>query len=315
MRNKDDLTIIEMPTSGRRNKKLSKAKKKGGAATAKEIKDHKDKDATTGTINDCCSEGSGARTKLRESLVWHILKATGPTSSSEEVEGTVDVIIDDLFESTTASTTLSEEEEEEEMSFSVMKGFLVDSLLEYFPDLQCDTTEVVENVIQYIAGRVDDYKEVRESESIGNNDVDEDSIASDSSDGNYIQDGECELCEREVKLTRHHLIPRSTWPRIKPRFLQAAPHFIGGDIKKAEEILKMVIPCGLSNDHVSSWRGIKLFLSHYTCNICRLCHSEVHRRFDNLELSERRNSVEALLEDEEIRKFCKWANKQRPQRR
>ena len=41
----------------------------------------------------------------------------------------------------------------------------------------------------------------------------------------------------------------------------------------------------------------------------------LNRRFDNLELAERQNSVEVLLEDEEIRKFCKWANKQRPQRK
>ena len=34
---------------------------------------------------------------------------------------------------------------------------------------------------------------------------DEESL-SDSEE--YLQDGECELCERYIKLTRHHLIPR-----------------------------------------------------------------------------------------------------------
>ena len=34
-----------------------------------------------------------------------------------------------------------------------------------------------------------------------------------------VQDGECELCERYIKLTRHHLIPRVTWKKMKKRLL------------------------------------------------------------------------------------------------
>ena len=45
----------------------------------------------------------------------------------------------------------------------------------------------------------------------------------DDDDGDYIGEGECELCERTVKLTRHHLVPKSTWPRMRKRLWNAAP--------------------------------------------------------------------------------------------
>lgn len=326
-----------MPTSTssrKQHRKLTKGR--GGKKRNASAKRSNNKGNDT-AINDGCGDDSAAvsvsmRTKLLESLIWHILHSEiGKCSSSDEVEGTVDAIIDSLFatEDNEDDSGSNKKEKQDSISIDSIKDFLVNSLLEYLPDVPCKeqcTTEVVENVIQYMSGQVHDYKKVTpcntdngsDAEEILNSDADEeDSIASidSDSDDNYIQEGECELCEREVKLTRHHMIPRSTWPRMKPRFLQAAPYFTDGNMEKAEEILSMAMPCKLSNRHVSSWREIKLFLSHYTCSVCKLCHAAVHRRFSNLELAETRNSVEALLEDEEIRKFCKWANKQRPQRR
>ena len=183
---------------------------------------------------------------------------------------------------------------------------------DYLPDFEQCATAVTDRVIQYISGRVDDYKETicgedkndlqTEDVSSGDND-DEDCINTDydsDEDANYIQEGECEMCERDVKLTRHHLIPRSTWPRLKHRFLQASSHFIDGDVKKAEEILGIAIPCTLTTKDVDSWKNTKLFLSHYTSNLCKMCHAAVHKRFDNLELAEKWNCVDALMEDEEI---------------
>ena len=41
-------------------------------------------------------------------------------------------------------------------------------------------------------------------------------------DGGMLGDGECQLCDRYIRLTRHHLIPRSTWPRMQQRLLNAA---------------------------------------------------------------------------------------------
>lgn len=267
------------------------------------------------------------RVKLNESLIWNILHcdeiANCYSSANYEVEGVVEAIIDSLFN-----------EEEMLNNYNFIKDFLTESLVDYLPDLLSEeqSTLIVGKVIPYLTGQVEDYKELHHSsdsatddENDNNNDLSEDydDVEEDSSvdgygsddDENYIQDGECELCERDVKLTRHHLIPRSTWPRMKPRFLEAAPYFKAGDMQMVEEILNCDIPVTLNAHHLSSGTNVKLFLSCYTCNICSLCHRTVHRTFDNLELAESRNSVERLLEDDTIHKFCKWANKQKPRRR
>ena len=57
-------------------------------------------------------------------------------------------------------------------------------------------------------------------------------------------------------------------------------------------------------------RTIRDFL-HRTCLICRPCHSEVHRLHDEMELAERFPTVERLLEDEDLVRFCKWASGQK----
>jgi len=132
-------------------------------------------------------------------------------------------------------------------------------------------------------------------------------------DGDYIQDGDCELCERHMKLTRHHLIPKDTWGRIRPRFLNASPHYLNGDFETASNIMRIgTLPPTLSSLHLASPFSIKLFLGNYIAKICRPCHSMVHRVFDNVELAEQYNTVDKLLEDDRVRNFCKWANKQRP---
>ena len=80
----------------------------------------------------------------------------------------------------------------------------------------------------------------------------------------------CERCEREVKLTRHHLIPQSMWPRLKHRFLQASFHFVDGDMTKAKELLGMAIPHTLTTKDVNSWKNAKK-ISHYnTSNQCAM---------------------------------------------
>ena len=137
----------------------------------------------------------------------------------------------------------------------------------------------------------------------------------DLSDGDcYIQDGECELCERHMKLTRHHLIPKETWGRIKPRMMDAAEYYASGDFDKASEIMRIgIVPHALfSSTCLDSSFGVRLFLGNYTAQICRHCHSMVHRFFSNLELAEQYNTVEKLLGDERVYKYCKWSNKQKP---
>ena len=300
----------------------------------------------TSTLNNMVDlENEATRLKLSESLLWHILHShdSGRTSynsnsnscdaSNEEVEGIVDAVVESLLEQqqATASTV---------MTTTSLEACLIELLLDYVPDFENEqSTMIVTNVMNYILGKVDDYTATTLSASHEDSDSDDDNdndtgmrgyynddenavdyIDSDD-DENYIQEGECELCERDnVRLTRHHLIPRSTWPRIKPRFQKAAPYFEEGDMEEVEQILSigsmiLTTPNLLSLHHFSSGAQIKQFLSCYTCNICSLCHGMVHKRFDNMELAETWNTVDKLLEDENIMKFCKWAHKQKPRRR
>jgi len=48
--------------------------------------------------------------------------------------------------------------------------------------------------------------------------------------------------------------------------------------------------------------------------LCKMCHSFLHATFTNRTLAESFDSVEALREDPEVRKFLKWVRKQKPHR-
>lgn len=284
------------------------------------------------------------RLKLNESLVWNLLHYE-PTSgknyiiSQDEVEGSIEAIIDSIDDSYLKKINNNCENEVVggiDLDLDSLKNVLIESIMDYFPDfiIHNHCAMIVDQSIKYVNGEINYFGTDRilnetsetsdgdddDSGGGGGNQVeeDDDSFESSNSDDeeNYIQDGECELCEREVKLSKHHMIPRSTWPRIRPRFMQAAPYFIDGDMKMVKQILNFEhIPATLLKEDFSSPSKIKYFLSCYTCDICRLCHSAVHRAFDNMELAETRNSVDSLLEDDKIQKFCKWANKQKPRRK
>lgn len=81
----------------------------------------------------------------------------------------------------------------------------------------------------------------------------------------------CELCQREVKLTKHHLIPKTRHKNKKNKrtFSRAEVH---------SRVL---------------W-------------ICRPCHSNIHVVFTEKELEAEYNTREALLGHPMIRKFCDW---------
>ena len=44
--------------------------------------------------------------------------------------------------------------------------------------------------------------------------------------------------------------------------------------------------------------------------ICRMCHSAVHRFWDNDTLAERFNTVDLIMEEEQMQKFARWASSQ-----
>ena len=85
----------------------------------------------------------------------------------------------------------------------------------------------------------------------------------------------CALCVRELPLTFHHLIPRSTHKRkrIQKKFT-------------------------IEDRNQGIW-------------VCRSCHSALHKFCTNMELAETYNSIETILSNPSIEKYIKWAKKQK----
>lgn len=84
----------------------------------------------------------------------------------------------------------------------------------------------------------------------------------------------CEMCKNQLKLTFHHLIPKSTHKNkwFRKNFSR-------------EEMLM---------------RGI---------DICRQCHNFLHRSYSEKFLGRELNTLEAILNDEKIKKYVSWAKK------
>lgn len=90
-----------------------------------------------------------------------------------------------------------------------------------------------------------------------------------------ITDNVCELCGRnELKLTRHHLIPR-------------ARHNKGRTQRKFS----------------------KKEMQTEIALLCRPCHSQIHSIFDNHELSSYYHTIERLQAHSEVQKFVNWVKK------
>jgi len=83
----------------------------------------------------------------------------------------------------------------------------------------------------------------------------------------------CQVCERHVRLTRHHLFPRETHKAL---------------IRKGHEKSSLI----------------------QTVSICRMCHSTIHRFFSNDELSSRFYTIDLLLSDDRFYKYARWAASQ-----
>lgn len=94
--------------------------------------------------------------------------------------------------------------------------------------------------------------------------------------GEYLASNECELCERIMPLSKHHLYPKDQHKRL---------------IKQKK----------MSRDELLA----------NTTEICRPCHSAIHRFFTNRVLADRLHSIELLIEEEKIIDWVKYARKQR----
>ncbi len=83
-------------------------------------------------------------------------------------------------------------------------------------------------------------------------------------------DGRCALCEREERLTRHHLIPRTRHHNKRNQ----------RDFPRSE--VREVV------------------------GLCRSCHSQVHQLLSEKQLEREFNTVEKLRAHPEIAKFAAW---------
>ena len=91
--------------------------------------------------------------------------------------------------------------------------------------------------------------------------------------------GICELCGREVSfLTRHHLIPRTRHANKRNK----------RDFKRSE-------------------------VKHRIAWVCRPCHDHVHALFGEKTLERKFNTLGALAEHPEMKKFLAWIRKKPPE--
>ncbi|KAG2381844.1 hypothetical protein C9374_006228 [Naegleria lovaniensis] len=97
----------------------------------------------------------------------------------------------------------------------------------------------------------------------------------DDDDGAYVEDGCCVMCEREMKLTRHHLIPRTCHKKYLKR----------GQYTK-EHLNKCIL-------------------------ICRVCHDAVHSFISLDDMAEHYHTLETILSHPKVQRWIPYVSKQR----
>jgi len=250
------------------------------------------------------------------------LQALNLCSSGDEYSSVAEAIA----ESVTANNTPSEDDLQNATT----------SLLDFFNGVQQDDAKkIVYSAAAKVWGTDLNHitllsNDINESNCVESC-IDNDDYRNIGNDGDFIREGECELCERNVKLTRHHLIPKSTWPRMKKRLWNVADaieslNIMLSDKKRANftqhqqslvDERKKILQCKLGTSDLSS---LPVTITHESvrahlcqvCLLCRMCHSAVHRIHSEWQLATEYNTIDRLLECEEVLKFARWANKQRP---
>lgn len=224
------------------------------------------------------------------------LLASHHCSSQEEADAIANVILHDVMncDSIVESNDLSQE-------------VLLKALKDYF-DLAPEEAVGILHLATGADSNNDDSCDDTDSESL---EEEPDQGTNDEEDGEMIGEGECELCERLVQLTRHHLIPKSTHARMESKLFNAAAAIAVGEPERAERILGVGLQHTLDQLQHATKSNIRRILNQ-TSDICRPCHSAIHKTHDNMTLALNYNTVDQLLEDEQIYKFCQWASKQKP---
>lgn len=181
--------------------------------------------------------------------------------------------------------------EEAEIVVEFLVGELVPSLSDQKLQRPEDLASIVgewKHVLQLGASPSEEYSHYEELLSLllstgkeGNRNSGSDSdsskevadIGSENVEG--VEEGCCEMCERPVQLTKHHLIPKETHTRMMKR-------------------------------------GVEKEVLNRTINICRACHNAVHNVAANRVLATEYNTLEKLMQVEAIQRFVAWNAKQRP---
>jgi len=288
----------------------------------------------------CCSSAAEARV-----LAESVLSELAEEPAEEGGSGTNDASIGTLPSSSSQATSNDEEvtrqqqQREQQLLLSTMRRALR------------EVVGVSDRESESIARRCLDFSRRRygadetaatttddddsDDDERGEEEEDDGDDSDSDNDWQYLGEGECELCERGgVKLTKHHLVPKSTWPRLVPRLQRMYLQLCGTNRKERDgnenepedrddPLLSLVrdldryegdrnaAPTAKAATAISK-SDVKWMLRDRTCAVCRPCHSAVHRAVeDNLTLALEYNTVEALLEHVQIRNFAKWQNKQK----
>ena len=89
--------------------------------------------------------------------------------------------------------------------------------------------------------------------------------------------GVCLLCKRETFLTFHHLIPKKMHRRTFFKKHYSKPELATG------------------------------------IDICRQCHTGLHKRFSEMELAKQLNNIEAIQHEPALAEYFNWVSKQKVQ--
>ena len=106
------------------------------------------------------------------------------------------------------------------------------------------------------------------------------------------EEGECQLCFRSIPLTLHHLIPKTVHS-----------HFLSKRKKQTR------INDNDSNDSEPSIYTREVL--NRCINVCRPCHSAIHKAEDELTLAEKYNTLEKIQNHKDIIKFTSYISKQK----
>mmetsp|Transcript_79409 Transcript_79409/g.256698 ORF Transcript_79409/g.256698 Transcript_79409/m.256698 type:complete len:113 (-) Transcript_79409:145-483(-) len=107
-------------------------------------------------------------------------------------------------------------------------------------------------------------------------------IVDDEGSEEQLQEGRCDMCQRQKLLTFHHLIPKDVHATY----------------------LKKRLPPGIDGEPT------KLFLNSYGTMVCRQCHAFIHRLVPNPELAKDFNTLQKILDNPKVQSWVQWAGQQ-----